>query len=326
MLCGGGFAEIDANTQGEKISRLLQALATGNTFGYLNVALNEINEAEAQVDGLRTVIINGKKMSDYDYYQPILDSFSKIYTRISAYEIMPLLGFSTDEVANLDKIEALPLEERKVEIQKVLSKLNLDQSQVDFSKPPNVIDQFLLQLRANLLSNKAVLSKLSGEIYFVEIDDIIKGIDNYVKLSTKTIEDGDVNRLVIEALYMKTYELNKKILIDAYEKVHHARIDISENDAFTKVRTWIRETYSELDKAMENDPRVGFAHGKYKKLEKYASQELSDMSVRNFITAVVGIVAKTDSIANTFGQDIGKVENFANSSIDLSQFFKPVSK
>jgi len=314
--------EIDTNSQGEKISGLLAALATGNTFGYLATALNKINEAKVQVDGLRNVTVNGKKMSDYDYYPSILDSFSKIYTRISSYEILPLLGFSIEEVENLEKIKNLPIEERKTEIQKIFSRLNLDQSKVDFSNPQDVTFQFLLQLGNNLLSNKTALSKLSGEVYFVEINDIIKGIDNYVKISTKTIEDEDVNRLVIEALYMKTYELNKKILIDAYEKVHHARIDISEKEAFTKVREWIKKTYPELDKAMENDPRVGFAHGKYKKLEKYNSQELSDMSVRNFITAVVGVVSKTDSIANTFGQDIQKVKNFTNSSIDLSPFFK----
>jgi len=317
--------DVDSNTQQNNINDLLASLSSGTAMNYLNGVTEKINGARNKAKELQNAIVEGKKITDYSYYKVIEGVFSKIYKGINSYTVLPTFGFSNDEIGNLDKIKEKPVEQRKADIKDVLDKFDMDLSKIDFSNPQNVTTEFLGQIGNKLISSKSTMEKLTGEIYFEEINDMIKSIEEYAYISTvnKTDNDEKRRRFVSKSLYEKAYETNKKVLIDVYETATHTKINLYESDptkGFMLVRNYLNTNHPELIVSMKNPPRIDVAHSKYGDIDNYTSEQLSEMSTRNFITAIIGVLIKTNSIADAFENYVSKIEKFSNSSLDLSSF------
>lgn len=317
--------DADPNTQQNNINDLLTSLSSGTAMAYLNGVTEKINGARDKAKELQNAIVEGKKITDYDYYKVIEGAFSKIYKGISPYAVLPTFGFSNEEIGNLDKIKEKPVEQRKADIKDVLGKFDMDLSKINFSNPQSVTTEFLGQIGNKLVSSKSTMEKLTGELYFEEINDMIKSIEEYAYISTvnKTDNDEKRRRFVSKSLYEKAYETNKKVLIDVYETATHEKINLYDPDptkGFTLVRNYLNTNHPELIVSMKNPPRIDVAHSKYGDIDNYTSEQLSEMSARNFTTAIIGVLVKTNSIADAFENYVSKVEKFSNSALDLSSF------
>lgn len=317
--------DVDPSTQQNNVNDLLASLSSGTAMTYLKVVIEKINGARNKAKELQNAVVDGKKITDYDYYKTIEQEFSKIYSGISNYAVLPTFGFSNEEIGNLDKIKEKPLDQRKTDIRTILDKFGMDLSKVDFSNPQSVTTEFLGQIGNKLVSSKSTLEKLTGELYFEEINDMTKSIEEYAYIYTvnKTDTDEKRRRFVSKSLYEKAYETNKKVLIDVYETATHEKINLNDPDptkGFTLVRNYLNANYPELIVSMKNPPRIDVAHSKYEAVDNYTSEQLSALSTRNFITAIIGVLIKTNSIADAFEKYVGKVEKFSNSSLDLSGF------
>ena len=317
--------DVDSSKQQNNVNDLLASLPSGTAITYLKGVTEKINGARDKAKELQNAIVEGKKITDYDYYKTIEQEFSKIYNGISPYAVLPTFGFSNEEIKNLDMIKEKPLDQRKTDMKKVLDKFGMDLSKIDFSNPQNVTTEFLGQIGNKLVSSKTTLEKLTGELYFEEINDMIKSIEEYAYISTvnKTDNDEKRRRFVSKSLYEKAYETNKKVLINVYETVIHEKINLNDPDptkGFTLVRNYLNVNYPELIVSMRNPPRIDVAHSKYKAVDEYTSEQLSELSTRNFITAIIGVLVKTNSIYDAFEKYVDEIEKVSNSSLDLSSF------
>jgi len=125
--------------------------------------------------------------------------------------------------------------------------------------------------------------------------------------------------------YMRRLTKLKKVLIDVYETITHEKINLNNPDptkSFTLVRNYLNTNYPELIVSMKNPPRIDVAHSKYNVVDSYTSEQLAEMSTRNFITAIIGVLIKKNSIADAFEKYVKEIEKFSNSSLDLSNFFE----
>lgn len=314
----------DTDTELKSTRDLLDSLSGGNATEYLNGVVGTINTAREKAKDLESAIILGKEITHYDYYSKISEEFSKIHNGISPNALLPAFGLSNEEIADLNKIKEKPLEERKPDILEVLKKLGVDSSKINFSDPQSIATEILGQVGNRIVSEGNFLKDSINHLYFKEINDMIKTIEEYAAVLVdinKLNFSQPINRIVIKALYEKAYENNKKVLIDAYETITHEKIDINVEVDRQKWSTYMREHHPILMECMVNSPRIDIAHSKYDKIDEYSSEKLLEMSVRNFITSIIGITAKTNNLAETFESNVKKINSFTNSNFDTDLKF-----
>ena len=61
----------------------------------------------------------------------------------------------------------------------------------------------------------------------------------------------------------------------------------------TLVGNYLNANYPELIVSMKNPPRIEVAYSKYEAVDNYTSKQLSELSTRNFITSIIGVLVKT---------------------------------
>ena len=159
--------DVDPSTQQNNMNDLLVSLFSGTAMTYLKGVTEKMNgERDKAKEEVQNAVVDGKKIIDYDYYKTIEQKFSKIYSGISPYTVLPTFGFSNEEIGNLDKVKEKPLDQRKTDMKTVLDKFGIDLSKIDFSNPQNVTTEFLGQIGNKLVLSKSTPEKLTGELYF----------------------------------------------------------------------------------------------------------------------------------------------------------------
>lgn len=307
----------DTENAKAKVNELLASLATGNATVYLEGTVKTIKDAKEKAKELQNAIVMGKKISEYDYYREIKEGFSKIYKGISEYDVLPAFGMKNEEIGELSKIDEIPEDQRKDYALDVLKKVGIDASKIDFSDFQNLATGVLGQVGTRMGSDPAFFKKSKEDVYFKEINDILKTVEEYdVVLKDINLASASkpLSRLVAKALYEKAYENNMKIIRDAYKTLTHKRIDVNKPEEVQGMSDYMREHHPSLMKFMVSQVRADAAHSKYSNIDSYTSEQLLEMSVRNFITSVLGVIAKTDNIADTFEKQVGLVNKFLDSA------------
>ncbi len=299
---------VDANR--DNIRDLLASLKDGSMISYLQGVTEKINSLKEKAEEVRNAPIMGKKIAEYEYYTEIQKEFACIYSGVSAFDVLPAFGFNNQEIADLDKIKSEPPEQRKESAIKILAKMGIDTSKINFNDQTDISTNVLDQIGNKMLSDASLFDKARGDIYFKEISDILKTIEEYAAVLTdlnKIDTSKPIERLVAKSLYEKAYENNKKILINAYETLTHEKVKLNDPDpekGFKLVRDYVTKNYPELIVSMKNQPRVDVAHSKYSNVDVFTSEQLFQMATRNFVTSVIGLVAKTDNLATTFESQV----------------------
>lgn len=296
---------------------LLNAATAGNISEYLNGVNEKIQGARDKSKEFKEAIIDDRKVCEYDYYEPILNEFSKLYAGSEKYgiigpdEILPALGFNDNELKEMKDIQGKDVQEKEAIRDNVINKLGFDKSKIDIKNIQGMAAEILSKTGNKLVSSNSLLKRASNDIYFEEINDMTKTIDEfaYIYLSTKGITDERHIRFDHKYLYLEAYENNKKVLIDAYETATHNHVDINDMNSFTPVREYIEKKYPILIEAMKNPIRLGAAHSRHTNVEKYTTKQIEEMAIRNFITAIIGLVVKTDKIADGFEKYVKVMEN-----------------
>lgn len=298
----------DLEDKRNNILDLLEAAQAGNISEYLNGVNEKISTARDKSKEFKEAIINDKKVCEYDYYAPIMAEFSKLYAGTEKYgilgpeEILPSLGFSGAELTEIRGIQGKSEQEREAIKNNMINKLGFDKNKINPDDIRGVATEVLSKIGNKLVSSNSLLKKTSSDIYFEEINDMTKTIDEfaYIYFSTKEITDERHIRFDRKYLYLEAYENNKKALINAYDTVTHNKVNINDMNSFTPVREYMEKNHPVLIEAMKNPIRLGAAHSRHGDIEKYTTKQIEDMALRNFITAIVGLVVKTDKIADGF--------------------------
>jgi len=277
---------------------------------YLSDVSTQLNNAKNQASTLTDATLDeNKKITQYDYFEGIKTEFSKIYGNINKENILEAFVKGNKNVTEIKSLEKSIIDKdtskdkKKEDAFTLLNTLGFDPSKLDFKDPSMFAKDLLTQGTTRLLQSSALNDKIN-DLYFKELNSIKNGILEYVKISTKLkdITDLDLYNFTVQNLYLKTYEVNKKILVDVYKQdTSKSPKDFKDYKAYMEdLRKHMTSKHPILIEKMDNDLRVGIAHSIYKNLDGYPSNIILDMARRNFITAVIGVVTKTDSIVNMF--------------------------
>lgn len=312
------------------------AAISGILPAFFELILAPLRDAQSRTLALPDIRLDeGKKLKDYDYYEPIRLEFVEIYKNLNKDNILEAFIQEDNTIDDIKKLKESIIgpigpdnKEKKVEdFLKLLKILGFDFVESDLNDPSMFITTLLVQGSTKLGQNPK-LSDWTKNLYFKELSSITKGVEEYEKIASKLkgITDPDLYNFTVQNLYLKTYELNKKVLKDVYKQITGKFVVDSKCVTcnklladFRDVQTYISTNNAILIEKMDSKLRVGIAHSIYKNMNKYPSNVILDMARRNFVTAVVGLIAKSDSIVSMFEKN----SKFVTSILDRRELQLP---
>lgn len=249
-----------------------------------------------------------KSLKDYDYYDSIYKEFLIIYKTINYDEIISL--FSKDAKLNLqeliDKFKERNLnKDEKNEIgYELINHLGIAEG-IDLNNfnPKEIANKLLINGILRLIKEPS-LNKKSTKLYITSIDNMVKEIEeyNYISKKLSDIKDPHLNNFIVQLLYLKAYEGNLTALREAYKN----ETGKSQKSYGNKLKEYYKDfdefklRHEILAEAMNNKLRDGIAHNSYKVLKKYNSDEILELARRNFITNIISVIVKTNSIIELY--------------------------
>ena len=308
--------EIDENLKKQiaNVEAFKKAIESNQTTEHLSQIEEVLTSLKDKISGIPLATLDEDKcLKDYDYYEPIQKEFVNIYKTLNENNILNSLskGPKLDIMELKNKVEKADPEEKAEMAKKLFKTLGLNVN-VDFSGniDGKKLRDALLSGGAERLRNEPNLNKKLEKLYFVEINHIVKAIDEYSHISQKlkTINDPILSGFIIQLLYLKAYEENLAVLSDAYSNVTGKnKKSFGELNEYYKSFNQFTSEHNILNETMDRELRISIAHNTYENLEAYTPEKILEFARRNFITSIIGVVLKTNKIVEWFGDNSSKI-------------------
>ena len=249
------------------------------------------------IETMENMIIDGKKIIEYDIYQSHEPIFKGIAEKtIDRFDLLEAFGVSPDEIIEFKK--------KNPDRDKV-SQIMLDRFGIVINEKVKDIDKKEEEVLQNLSDRVTpeVNKKMVESMYFsnIEINRILNGIKDYLKIdvTSKSTKDIELKEYLSLKLYSDAFEVYLKVLKEIYSKFEKIKVKNIDNK---KMYDFFNEKYPLLLDSTNNKLRNDVCHLNYTERGNYTLEQIDEERNIILVKALTGIIVRNIFIVDFFDE------------------------